>query len=1220
MIPAVQNCHFRLYPPIVPFLSTCFFFIFTSIDLLWGTRHDGFKIQQASSATSKRLVAVLLPIVLFVHLCWSLVDHRADSPSRLATLISLFAAVNVCWISAFYEKHSVKPPTMIVLFLLVAVLNDIFSLAVFLHGDSCETHGFEIFAAIEISVRSVFLWLECKSKEFIMEDEQEKPSPMETGNVLNTTFFWWVNRILLIGKKRNLVNDDIPPLETEMRSKVLRDNILHEWENRDLTKTDLVLARVVFKAIQPQFISVAIPRLAVALFRCSQPLLIFQVTKFVEEQEHHEKSLYQKLFVVLVAIFVYLGINITESIYEHRMNRLRIVIHGALVSLIYNKTLSVSSEGSDAGQALTLMSSDVENAAHTGQLFNDTWGYTLEAIIGLTILVVQVHWLFPVPVVMILLGSQVSKFSAKNLGKRQKACNDAKQTRMSALTSILSHMKSLKAMGLTGVMVNYVEATRKNELESIASLGRVKAIYNSSANAIGLFAPAITMVLYAVTTRMRGEPLEATVMFTTLATLAIVTHPANMVMTVVPHMISFSTNFERIQNYLLQAHIVNKPNPSSSRSLQTQNDIVIDGVNVTDGSRSLLKDITVELRRGTINICCGKIGSGKSVLSRLLLGELSPSSGVVARPTARIGYCAQTAWVPSGTIRDIICGFSTGGDLSYEEVVEACCLNADINGLPSRDLTTIGSRGVNLSGGQKQRVALARILYSGAKTVILDDTFAALDGTTEKTVVNNLFGPRGLLKRAGITVFWVTNSAQYFNLADKIILLDGGCVKAQGPLSKMSACVSEVKKFELSLDAPDGNQTVKKKTQAEIDAEQDVDRRTGDFSLYLYYIQSAGWKAVLIVAVCCFVTSSNVVAPLWTKLWKDAPESDFTFYLVGYLVLSFIAWLGTSCQMTTFLLLLGQRSSANLHHRLLYSILYAPLSFFTANEVGTTLNRFGQDIGFVDNRLPNSFARLLTQICKMSVQMIIIFVVQKALLLVVPFCAAIVYSIARLYLRTSRQLRVLELDSKAALFNTFAETVDGIASIRAFRWQAASERKLLRTMDLSMKPNYLLFCTQRWLSLVLELIVGTVAVIAVIRSVFFEVGGASSIGSVLNVVILANATLLSLVYAWTGFETSLGAVSRLREIEQNTPRESKTWETAIPEANWPSKGELQLRNVSSGYKQVSKHLCLYLILTSQSINDPILKNVNLRVPAGQKLIVCGRTGRQVHTHSLYIHS
>lgn len=83
------------------------------------------------------------------------------------------------------------------------------------------------------------------------------------------------------------------------------------------------------------------------------------------------------------------------------MNKLRIVIHGSLVSLIYSKTLSVAA-GADAGQALTLMSSDVEGASHTGQLFNDTWGFTLEAVIGLAILAREVGWLFLVPVVMIL--------------------------------------------------------------------------------------------------------------------------------------------------------------------------------------------------------------------------------------------------------------------------------------------------------------------------------------------------------------------------------------------------------------------------------------------------------------------------------------------------------------------------------------------------------------------------------------------------------------------------------------------------------------------------------------------------------------------------------------------------------------------------------------------------------------------------------------------------
>lgn len=215
-------------------------------------------------------------------------------------------------------------------------------------------------------------------------------------------------------------------------------------------------------------------------------------------------------------------------------------------------------------------------------------------------------------------------------------------------------------------------------------------------------------------------------MFTTLATLAIVTHPANMVMTVIPHMISFSTNFERIQNYLLQAPVINSQDQSGTRSLQTQTDIVLENVTVGDESRPSLKDITLEMPRGSVNICCGKVGSGKSVLSRLLLGELAASSGVVARPNIRIGYCAQNAWIPSGTIRDIICGFSTGGHLSYEEVVQACCLNIDISRLPSRDLTPIGSRGVNLSGGQKQRVVSTRscaILIISNTLRLLHDCF-----------------------------------------------------------------------------------------------------------------------------------------------------------------------------------------------------------------------------------------------------------------------------------------------------------------------------------------------------------------------------------------------------------------------------------------------------------------------------------------------------------------
>lgn len=52
-------------------------------------------------------------------------------------------------------------------------------------------------------------------------------------------------------------------------------------------------------------------------------------------------------------------------------------------------------------------------------------------------------------------------------------------------------------------------------------------------------------------------------------------------------------------------------------------------------------------------------------------------------------------------------------------MIQACALQPDIDLLPAKEMTEIGERGINLSGGQRQRIALARAMYSSAKTIIL---------------------------------------------------------------------------------------------------------------------------------------------------------------------------------------------------------------------------------------------------------------------------------------------------------------------------------------------------------------------------------------------------------------------------------------------------------------------------------------------------------------------
>jgi len=82
----------------------------------------------------------------------------------------------------------------------------------------------------------------------------------------------------------------------------------------------------------------------------------------------------------------------------------------------------------------------------------------------------------------------------------------------------------------------------------------------------------------------------------------------------------------------------------------------------------------------------------------------------------------------------------------------------------------------------------------------------------------------------------------------------------------------------------------------------------------------------------------------------------------------------------------------------------------------------------------------------------------------------------KFYLRTSRQMRLLDLEAKSPLYSHFIETLSGLTTIRAFGWTEIFREQNLALLDTSQKPYYLLFCIQRWLGLVHDLLVTALAV------------------------------------------------------------------------------------------------------------------------------------------------
>lgn len=150
------------------------------------------------------------------------------------------------------------------------------------------------------------------------------------------------------------------------------------------------------------------------------------------------------------------------------------------------------------------------------------------------------------------------------------------------------------------------------------------------------------------------------------------------------------------------------------------------------------------------------------------------------------------------------------------------------------------------------------------------------------------------------------------------------------------------------------------------------------------------------------------------------------------------------------------------------------------------------------------------------------------------------------------------------------DQVEGIATIRGFGWEERFAINNVEKLDISQRPLYLLLCLQRWLNVVLDLLIAGIAVILIASAVIFRsTATGADMGIALNMVIAANTTLLRLVENWTTLETSLGAVSRLRSVDEDTPSEDKSWDCLEPSPEWPNMGSVKIKHVSAGYKLVS---------------------------------------------------
>ena len=961
-----------------------------------------------------------------------------------------------------------------------------------------------------------------------------------------------------------------------------------------------------------------LPRLCLSAVKLTQPLLIDRITRWLSDASRDHDT---GKGLIAATMLIYLVMALLTVTYRRQADRFLTTLRGILISALHSQSLTLSNTQLSDGNMLTLVSTDVLRIGMSLQRVGEMFAAPFE-IIGVAALLARQSGVSCVaPIAVGVAVPIISALNSKRGLPMQRIWLDAIQRRVAYTTAVLGCSKGFKMLGLTEFLSNQIQGLRVKELADYAGYRKFVAVRETFASVPNALGPTLTLMMFTLING--GDKLTPSVAFSTLSLVSLLSAPIQEVVWAIIDLQLAHTSLLRIQSFLLSDNDDNAEPSLDLNSASTPIEMtamVPNGVSLTNVTvyaggnhqRPILQDISLDLQEGSFTLVLGPVGSGKSTLLRAVIGDVKLNGGsrTVSRDFHSSAFCSQEPWLSNDSIRNIIIGESDYEPVWYSTIVSACALSIDIARLPTGEQTMVGNKGMSLSGGQKQRLALARALYSRIPVLVLDDIFSGLDINSLKHIAGSVFGSSGIAKRHGLTVLMTTHTATYFvQQADRIVVLGSdGRIAEQGSFEKlMSNPNSFLHSIELREEKDTGNPHERPNDAVEIPAtsvtgsddalESPSARRTGELSTYAYWFRSFGLRlSLLFLAATLLAGFFWKFMDVWVRWWSDVEASRHSlgYWSGGHIAFALLALLFDFTKFWIILVWAVPHSSAHLHQRILNSVMNAPYWFFFKTNLGSIVNRFSNDMTLIESAAAGPILQASESLTMVLGSAALILAGSSYASATLPFLLLAVYLLQRFYLRTSRQLRHMDLETQAPLVDAIQETMYGVSTIRAFGWQSASHGKFISLLDRSQRPHYLLLCIQRWLGLMLDLLTAVIATAVVALAVSVpSTSSASSLGLALLNILGFNGQLSTFVVAWTTIETSASAVFRCQNFERTTPDEQSRLEIAKTNEHWPVEGKIIIQDLRATYTPDG---------------PDILHGINLRIAPGTKVGVCGRSG------------
>lgn len=355
-------------------------------------------------------------------------------------------------------------------------------------------------------------------------------------------------------------------------------------------------------------------------------------------------------------------------------------------------------------------------------------------------------------------------------------------------------------------------------------------------------------------------------------------------------------------------------------------------------------------------------------------------------------------------------------------------------------------------------------------------------------------------------------------------------------------------------------------------------------SRLLHSVASIDWHRPLV--------ASPLSVHIYSTTTTTTPHSSMYYIAIYTVIGSVYSALGSLRIIITFFC--NIRVSRQMFRLLLDRVLRAKLRFFDSTPQGRLMNRFSKDIEGIDQELGPVMEGAVVMLISCISTIVVITLITPAFIVFAVVILILYTRVGTYYLNLSRDLKRYESITRSPIHQHFTETLNGVATIRAYCDESRFMVQNMLRIDTNNRPFFYVWLNNRWLAMRADIIGSAVSflsaalAVAAARNIDSGLAGIS-----LSFAVTFNDSALWLMRTYAEVEINMNSVERIQEYIEGTDQEPPAHTEHDPPASWPENGHIQVHDLSIRYAPGL---------------PKVLDGVSFDVRAAEKIGIVGRTG------------